>query len=209
MVDIKSFFKMSYGLYIISGQDGGSHSGVIVNTLLQTSANPEKVSVTISKNSYTMKLIEKSKKFCATVLTESADIDFIANFGFKCGKTCDKFANVEVEIAENGVKYSPQHAAAVFECTVTEQKDLGTHIMFFADVDEAKTISDEPVMTYDYYYNVVKGTTPKDSPMYSEKQEKKKGYRCTICNYVAEVDELADDYVCPICKKGKEFFEKL
>ncbi len=204
-----AFFKLSYGLYVISSEFEGSQSGLIVNTLLQTSADPQTVCVTISKNSYTMSLIEKSDKFCATVLTQSADIDFIGNFGFNCGKSFDKFDKIDCVIAKNGIKYSKSHAAAMFECTVTSSKDLGTHIMFFADVNEAEIISDEPVMTYAYYHSVVKGSTPKNSPLYTKEDSGKKGYKCSICGHIEEVEELPDGYTCPICKKSKEFFDAL
>ena len=41
------------------------------------------------------------------------------------------------------------------------------------------------------------------------KQEEKKGYVCKICGYVYEGDELPADFVCPLCKRGAEFFEKI
>lgn len=38
--------------------------------------------------------------------------------------------------------------------------------------------------------------------------EKKMKYRCKVCGYIHECDgELPADYICPICKKGVEFFE--
>ncbi|MCD8099533.1 MAG: MBL fold metallo-hydrolase [Oscillospiraceae bacterium] len=36
-----------------------------------------------------------------------------------------------------------------------------------------------------------------------------KKFRCKICGYVLEADELPADYVCPLCKKGAEFFEEI
>ena len=36
-----------------------------------------------------------------------------------------------------------------------------------------------------------------------------KTFRCTICGYEVEADELPADYVCPICVKGVEFFEEV
>lgn len=34
-----------------------------------------------------------------------------------------------------------------------------------------------------------------------------KKWRCTICGYIAEMDELPEDYICPICHQPKEVFE--
>ena len=31
-------------------------------------------------------------------------------------------------------------------------------------------------------------------------------YVCKVCGYVYEGDELPEDYTCPLCKKGKDFF---
>lgn len=34
-------------------------------------------------------------------------------------------------------------------------------------------------------------------------------WKCMICGYVAEIDELPEDYKCPICFQGKELFEEI
>ena len=36
-----------------------------------------------------------------------------------------------------------------------------------------------------------------------------KKYRCKVCGYIYEGDELPADYVCPVCGKGVEFFEEI
>jgi rubrerythrin len=59
---------------------------------------------------------------------------------------------------------------------------------------------------------VKKGSSPKSAPTYiEEKSTAKLAYRCKICGYIYEGDitKEPDTYVCPICKKGKEFFEKI
>ena len=63
----------------------------------------------------------------------------------------------------------------------------------------AGVINDKESMTYDYYHKNVK----------PNKNKKAKGWVCTICGYVHEEEELPDDFVCPLCKHGKEFFEKI
>ena len=35
-----------------------------------------------------------------------------------------------------------------------------------------------------------------------------KKFVCKICGYIHEADELPDDFKCPLCKQGKEFFEE-
>ena len=36
-----------------------------------------------------------------------------------------------------------------------------------------------------------------------------RGWRCTICGYVYEGEELPPDFICPLCKHGVEDFEKI
>ena len=35
------------------------------------------------------------------------------------------------------------------------------------------------------------------------------GYVCKVCGYFHEGSELPDDFVCPLCKHGKEDFEHI
>ncbi len=43
----------------------------------------------------------------------------------------------------------------------------------------------------------------------SDLGEKKMSYRCKVCGYIYEGDELPADYICPLCHKGVEVFEKV
>ena len=61
-------------------------------------------------------------------------------------------------------------------------------------------------MTYDYYHKVKNGVTPPKSPIY---KKPKKGYRCPICGYIYEGENLPDDFVCPICGAPASIFEKI
>ena len=77
--------------------------------------------------------------------------------------------------------------------------DIGSHGLFICEVTFAKTVNDEPSMTYSYYHDNVK---PKPQKI------EKKGYVCKICGYVHE-GELTDDFVCPLCKHGASDFEPI
>lgn len=35
------------------------------------------------------------------------------------------------------------------------------------------------------------------------------GWRCMICGYVVEMDELPDDFTCPMCGMGRDMFERI
>lgn len=207
-MDSKSFFKLSYGLYLISSCHDDKQNGCISNTLIQVSSKPAKLSVTLSKDNFTTEIVQKSNKFTATVLTEDVSMDVIGEFGFKTGRDFDKFSKFNAERDVQGIKYLKENMAARFSCKVTASVDVGTHITFIGEAIDAEVLSGNPVMTYAYYHQVKKGVTPKNSPLFKE-EVKKSGYRCTVCGYTQESDHLPEGFVCPICGNPEDYFEKL
>jgi rubrerythrin len=55
-------------------------------------------------------------------------------------------------------------------------------------------------MSYAFYQKNVKPAPAKPAA---------KGWRCRICGYVYEGDELPPDFICPICKHGAADFERI
>ena len=80
-MDPKAFFKLSYGLYIISTESEGKQAGCIANTFNQVTSSPAQVSVTLNKNNATEQMIEKSGKFAVSVMEQSAGMELIGRFG--------------------------------------------------------------------------------------------------------------------------------
>ena len=123
------------------------------------------------------------------------------NFGYQTGRITDKFTNFsDVKRSPNGVLYITKDTNAYMSAYVQQEIDLGTHVMFIAQLVEAEVLSDKPTVTYDYYQKNIK---PK--PQVTEK----KGWRCKICGYIYEEEVLPADYICPICKHGAIDFEKI
>lgn len=207
-MNTKAFFKLTYGLYLVSSCHDSKQSGCVVNTLSQVTSKPAKLSVTISKDNFTEKVIEKSGCFAATALTQNADMNLIGEFGFKSSETVDKFDKFNTKIDENGIKYVIDYAAARYSCKVIKSLDLGSHVMFIGEVLDAEVLNEDEVMTYSYYHQVKKGATPKNAPSYKE-ETKKTGFRCEVCGYILEADEIPDDFICPICGVGKNRFKKI
>lgn len=206
-MDTKAFFKLSYGLYLVSSTYQGKDSGCIINTMMQVTANPAKVTITLSKENYTTSLIDKSKVFNGAVLLDAIDMDIIRRFGFQSGKDVDKFKDIECAKDRYGIKQIKDGIAADFSCKVIDQKDVGTHIMFIAEVMDATVYNEEPVLLYANYHKKKNGVTPPKAPSYQEVT--KKGYRCKVCGYVLEADVLPEDYICPVCKQPASVFEKV
>ena len=63
---------------------------------------------------------------------------------------------------------------------------------------------------------VVKGKSPKTAPTYIPEEEEKKEeekpvrkFKCQVCGYIYEGDELPADYTCPLCGVGADKFEEI
>ena len=93
-MDLTAFFKLNYGLYVISSMDGTRACGCVVNTLTQVTAEPARVTVAVNKGNTTAEAIRESGFFAAAVLTQDVPMDTISLFGFRSSREVDKFAQV-------------------------------------------------------------------------------------------------------------------
>ena len=201
-MDMSAMFKIGYGLYVLTAEEDGKDNGCIINTAIQVTVNPNRVAVTVNKNNYTCRMIKRKKVFNISMLDETASFEIFKHFGFVSGGSVDKFKDYTAfKRAENGVSYITESVNAYISGKVVSEIDLGTHIMFIADVTDGKVLADTKSLTYAYYHESIK---PKPT-----ETEKKGGYRCKICGYVYEGENMPDDFICPICKHGKDDFEKI
>ena len=198
-----AFFKLSYGLFVLSAKDGDRDNGCIINTAQLLTDNPKRITVSVNKANLTNEIIQKTGVFNVSVLTESTPFKLIQDFGFVSGRDGSKFAGRgDIARSANGLYYLTEHTNAVLSAKVIATHDYGTHTIFVAEVTDARVLSDEPSVTYAYYFDHIK---PKPQPP----EEHKEGYVCKICGYVYEGAELPADFVCPLCKHGAADFEKL
>lgn len=200
-IDLTALFKISYGLYVVTSNDGSRDNGLIVNTVTQVTNTPNRVAVIINKSNYSHDVIKETKKLNVNCLSTDAPFSIFENFGFKSGRDTDKFADITPLRSENGLAILPQYINAYMSLTVESYVEIDTHGMFICTLDEAKVVSDADAMTYTYYQDNVK---PK-----RKIEEKKKGFVCKICGYVYEGETLPDDFICPICKHGASDFEPI
>lgn len=202
-IDSKVMHKLSYGLFVLTAKDGSKDNGCIINTVMQVTSSPNRIIAVVNKANYTHDMIAKTGEFNVSVLTTAAPFEVFKRFGFASGRDTDKFAGDSNEVrSRNGIRYVPEYANAYMSAKVIEMVDVGTHTIFVADVTEAKVLSDEKSVTYEYYFANIK-------PKPEAKPEKKKGFVCKICGYVYEGEELPADFICPWCKHGAEDFEPL
>ncbi len=198
--DMTALFKIGYGLYVVTCNDGKKDNGLIVNTVTQVTNTPNRIAVTINKENYSHHVIKQTGKMNINCLTVDAPFKVFEAFGFRSGRNVDKFADCTPLRSDNGLVFLPRYINAFLSLDVEQYVDLGTHGMFICSVTEARVISDAETMTYAYYYANVK---PKPET------EGKRGYVCKICGYVYEGDTLPEDFICPLCKHGAADFEAI
>ncbi len=198
--DLTALFKIGYGLYVITSNDGKKDNGLIVNTVTQVTNTPNRIAVTINKENYSHHIIKQTGKMNINCLTVDAPFKVFEQFGFVSGRNVDKFADCTPLRSDNGLVVLPRYINAFVSLEVEQYVDLDTHGMFICTVVESRVVSDKETMTYTYYQNNVK---PRPDT------EGKKGYVCKICGYVYEDTPLPEDFVCPWCKHGAADFEEI
>ncbi|MFC1624463.1 rubredoxin, partial [Candidatus Omnitrophota bacterium] len=121
------------------------------------------------------------------------------------------------------------HAIGYIEAKVINRLDCGTHTLFIGEVTDSKVLKTGRPMTYEYYHQVKRGTTPKTAPTYLKEEgiltggEKMQKYRCSICNYIYDpsigdpdggiqpgtaFEDIPEGWVCPVCGASKDKFVK-
>ena len=167
-MNLTALFRLSYGVYVVSAMDGDRYNGCIANTVMQVTAEPPALVVSINKDSFTYDCIRESGRFSVSVLSEASNPRLIGAFGFQTGRFHNKFDGVRYE-EKDGLPILSDCCAYVL-CNVRDTLDAGSHMLFLADIVECDHISQEPPMTYDYYHRVIKGKSPKTAPTYQPEE---------------------------------------
>lgn len=198
--DMTALFKIGYGLYVVTSNDGRKDNGLIVNTVTQVTNSPNRIAVTVNKENYSHHVIKQTGKMNVNCLSVDAPFSVFEKFGFQSGRNVDKFEGETPLRSDNGLVFLPRYVNAFMSLVVEQYVDLGTHGMFICSVGEARVLTDAETMTYTYYQSNVK---PKP------RTEGKKGFVCKVCGYVYEGEELPEDFICPLCKHGAADFEPI
>jgi flavin reductase (DIM6/NTAB) family NADH-FMN oxidoreductase RutF len=231
-MNLEAFFKVTYGLFVVSTKSDQKLYGYISNTVFQVTAEPARFAITCSKNNYTSGMIRQSGVFAFSVLQQETRPDIIGTFGYRTGKDLDKFARFNFMTGKTGSPILLDDTVAWFECEVEQTIDVGSHLLFIGKVVDGDVLNPtaEP-LTYTYYREVKKGKAPKNAPTYIDPEKLKQQaeqatsdkYYCTACGYVYDpaigdpdhgvpagtrFEDLPDDWVCPVCGTEKIDFAK-
>lgn len=203
--------KLSYGVYIIAAKDEDTLYGCVANSVMQINQNT--IALSLNKLNHTTKAILKTKKLSINILGINTNIELINTFGFKKSEEVNKYEQVNYELKENVPILNDSLGYIIGD--VISTTDTETHTIILMNIIDMNVLNDEEVLTYSYYQNYLKGKTNKAAPTYQEEKvtepTKKHVFRCKICGYQFESDleELPDDFKCPLCGAGKEYFEKI
>ena len=197
-MDKTAFFKFSYGLFVLTARENGKDNGCIINTAGQLTEDPARIQIAVNKKNLTHDMVLSTGEFNISVLSQDAVFWVFQHYGFQSGRDVDKFANLPEMRTANGIRYVVGCSNAVISAKVVQTVDCGSHTLFIAEVTDSQVLSQEPSMTYQYYFDHVK---PKPQPATGK-------WVCKICGYVHEGDTLPEDFICPWCKHGADAFEK-
>lgn len=202
-MDEKTMYKLSYGLFVLTVRENAKDNGCIINTAIQASLKPNQLSISVSKENYTHDMLKRTGEYNISILNNDVTFEMIKRFGFQSGKASDKFESFKSYArSKNGIYYISEGTNAYISAKVDKEIDLGSHTMFIGEVTDAVTINDIPSVTYEYYQNNIK-------PRPQKTDTEKTIWRCRICGYEYEGENLPDDFICPWCKHPASDFEKV
>ena len=229
----EAFYKITYGIYVVSSTHDGQSNGYVANTVFQVTSKPARFAIACNKDNHTCGLINQSQVFAFSVLQQDTKAELIGLFGYKSGRTLNKFASVRHRTGRTGAPILLEDALAWFECKVVQTIDVGTHLLFVGEMVDGDVIDgSQPPLTYAYYRDVKKGKSPKNAPTFIEPEKIEPAgkapapsgkYVCTVCGHIydpAEGDpdagipagtpfeDLPDNWVCPVCGVTKADFAK-
>ena len=162
----RALTKLGYGVYVVASTKDGRLNGQIANTVFQITSEPPTVAISINKKNLTWEYIKSSGVFTVSVVCQDAPLPFIGRFGFKSGRDLDKLAGVGYRAGITGAPVVLDYITSYLEAKVTHEMDLGTHTVFIGEVVDGDVLNEKPCMTYEYYHQVRRGTTPRTAPTF-------------------------------------------
>lgn len=206
-MNTKAFNKLNYTMAIIGAAAAGKRQGCIVNSFVQVASSyPAKFTVSVNKEHETCAAIEAAGSFAITLLAKDCPKEVVNAFGYKSGRVGDKFASYDAKEDANGNPYITEHMVSRISCKVLDKLEIGNYILFVAEAVEAEVLSSGQALTLDDFTGAG-AATPVTATVFRT-LEADYGWRCTVCGYIYEGDEVPDGYQCPICRAPKSKFVK-
>ena len=82
MKNERAMYAISYGLFVLTARQGERDNGCIINTAVQVTAQPNRVTIAVNKGNLTHDMIQETGKFNLSVLSEEADSSCSSDLAF-------------------------------------------------------------------------------------------------------------------------------
>ncbi len=220
-MDKKIFRDVTYGMYVVTTKDKNKNNvGCVINTLTQITSNDPIITISLNKDNYTNQALKENKLFAISIISTETPKEVIGTFGYQTSKNINKFENIDY-ILNKDIPIIKENTCGYILAELIDSIECNTHDIIIAKVLEAKKENDKEPMSYKYYHENLKGTSPKNAPTYiSEEQPPSSStsnkYKCKLCGYIYEdskesvkFEDLPDDWICPLCGAPKDQFEKI
>lgn len=198
-IDTTALFSISYDL-CAHRKGREKDNGCIINTVIQATSTPLRVTFTVNKGNLTHDMVLKTGIFNLSISTENSKFPLYQRFAWLAAGTKTSLRTLPpLRAASTALPTSPRGTNALLSGKVINTLDCGTHTLFLADLTEARKLSKEPSVTYEYYRANIKPSAQRGSAA-------EKGWLCTVCGYIYDGEVLPPDFICPVCKHGAEVF---
>lgn len=129
--------RLASAVSIVTTDGNAGRYGITMSAVCSVSDTPPSLLICVNSESGANAMIRQNGRFCVNVLRDEAVP--LAKLFAAHGKTAeDRFSNGDWELAPGGspVLYD---AAASFECRVVSEAKVGTHSVFFGEVQALRT----------------------------------------------------------------------
>jgi flavin reductase (DIM6/NTAB) family NADH-FMN oxidoreductase RutF len=134
------------GVTLVTANDADGPHGMTVSSFTSVSLEPPRVLVSLERNARTHRMVETSRAFGVSILSETQR-DLAERFAGRIDDGEDRFADLEYGLTPNGVPFV-LGSLAFLECRVVEAHPAATHTLFIGDVMGGRQLEDSSPLVY-------------------------------------------------------------
>jgi flavin reductase (DIM6/NTAB) family NADH-FMN oxidoreductase RutF len=131
--------RIPSGLFILTARRGQEETGVLTSWVQQCAFAPPQISVALQRDRPIIAWLTAGAAFTLNILDDS-QTDMIAHFGRGFTLNEPAFEGLEVKRPQSGPVLLD--ALAYLECRITDQCAAGDHLLFLAEVQGGRVLSD-------------------------------------------------------------------
>lgn len=133
------------GVTIVTSQDGALRHGMTVSAFNEVSLDPPLVLICADKTSNTQALIERTRTFSVSILSQGQD-QLSRLFANKEREEL-RFESLDCEIGATGCPRIPG-ALAWLDCSVQQAVEAGDHVVYIGRVEKAEVEDHGPLIHF-------------------------------------------------------------